>query len=64
MGRLQSVIRLTTQSDQFAFVLCHADTDNVTEVTSKTPGESACGVGCIVGRYCFLDIVCLFVQKK
>ena len=58
MGRLQSVIRLTTQSDQFAFVLRYADTD-VMETTSKTPGEGACGVGCIVGRYCFLDIVCL-----
>ena len=60
MGRLQSVIRLTTQSVQFAFVFCHADTDNVTEATFKTPGESACGVECIVGRYCFLHIVCFF----
>ena len=51
------MIRLTTQSDQFAFVFHHADTNNVTETT---PGESACGVECIVGRYCVLDIVCLF----
>ena len=54
------MIRLTIQSDQFAFVFHPVDTNNVTETTSKTPGESACGVECIVGRYCFLDIVCLF----
>ena len=58
---MSTVIRLTAQSDQFAIVLCRADTNNVTEATSTIPSENTCGVGCIVGRYCLLDIVCVVV---
>ena len=55
---MSTVVRLTAQSDQSVFVICHAGTDSVTETTSTIPSENTCGVGCIVGRYCLLDIVC------
>ena len=55
---VSTVVRLTAQSDQSAIVLCHAGTDSVTETTSTIPRVNTCGVGCIIGRYCLLDIVC------